>query len=631
MKKHCRILFATALFLIALVSCKEEALNLTSEAPAWQTQTRAAIEGLNANSMKVLSSTESSLVLELDVNNYAKKAVSIDGKEYFAISASEAHSMLKEGNPDLPEYAYSVVIPPTSACNVRVVDAEYEDISLMVAPSKGGLISSTESNPYTFSEVYEKDAFYPAKLASTDAPFLMRDVRGSVVRLHPFQYNPVTGTLRVYNKMKVEVSFSGTDSRNVLTSPVRHSVDESFEGLFRDLFINYDAMAASSVNNLLPKNNGKDNGMKVPPTTKDMLIICCDSFATDMASFMFHKLYNRGIATRLATMSQVGSTEDDVYDYIQSDYNQHSALTYVLLVGDATRVPTFLREDETMYRDGDSDLSYALLEGNDSIPDIFVGRFCARNRSEVQAMVSRTIYYENNLNQSWQRRCIGIACADTCWYTPNCLSDIEYMDSIRGMLLNSAYGMDGVAQLYDSPTDPSCNPTASDIRSAINQGAFLVNYMGNSDMKNGIYYPWKTGCFTIGEISLLQNDNILPFIYCRGYGLADFSGDFSGDLPPCFAETWLTAHNSVTGAATGAIGVYASSAESCWIEANIAEIAFNRMLKNEAANAFGALCYGSSISMFNQVDTGRKYLILHWTYLGDPSLAVIPNIFYPQI
>ena len=371
--------------------------------------------------------------------------------------------------------------------------------------------------------------------------------------------------------------------------------------------------------------------MKVPPTTKDMLIICCDSFATDMASFMSHKLYHRGIATRLATMSQVGSTEDDVYDYIQNDYNQHSALTYVLLVGDATRVPTFLREDENMHLDGDSDLSYALLEGDDSIPDVFVGRFCARNRSEVQTMVSRTIYYENNLNQTWQHRCIGIASADTCWYAPNCLSDIEYMDSIRGMLLNSVYGENGVAQLYDSPINPNYNPTASDIRSAINQGVFLVNYMGHSDMKNGIYYPWETGCFTIGEISSLQNDNKLPFIYCKGVGLADFSGDFSGDQPPCFAETWLTACNSSTGAATGAIGVYASSAESCWIEAIIAEIAFNRMLKNEAANAFGALCYGSSISMFNQVDELQRFLILHWTYLGDPSLAVFPNDFIPHL
>ena len=221
-------LFFAATLLI-LFSCKEESLNLSPENSAWSGQTRAAIESLNANGMRVLSSSESSLVMELKVGNYAKNAVSIEGKDYFSITARDAHSMLQKGNPDLPEYAYSVVIPQTSACNVRVVNAEYEDITLPIAPSKGRAPRKTEPSavPYTFSEVYEKDAFYPSQLASADAPFLMRDVRGSVVRLHPFQYNPVTGILRVYKKMEVEVSFSDTDTRNVQTSGVRHTIDKS--------------------------------------------------------------------------------------------------------------------------------------------------------------------------------------------------------------------------------------------------------------------------------------------------------------------------------------------------------------------------------------------------------------------
>lgn len=620
-------LFFAATLLI-LFSCKEESLNLSPENSAWNGQTRAAIESLNANGMRVLSSSESSLVLELEVGNYAKNAVSIEGKDYFSITARDAHSMLQKGNPDLPEYAYSVAIPPTAACNVRVVDTEYEDISLTVAPSKGSIPSLTDpsSVPYTFSEVYEKDAFYPAKLASTDAPFLMRDVRGSVVRLHPFQYNPVTGILRVYKKMEVEVSFSGTDSRNVPTSGIRHTIDESMEELFRDQFINYDVMAADSVNSLQLKKEVGDKGVRVPPTSADMLIICCDSFATDMSSFMFHKLYNMGISTRLATMSQVGTTADDVGDYIKGDYNVNSRLTYVLLVGDATRVPTNLFEDGTMYTDAGSDLSYSLVSGSDSIPDIFVGRFSARNRSEVQTMVGRTIYYENNLNQSWQYQSIGIASSEACWYVNGSLFDYEYMNSIRNMLLNSAYGMSGVAQLYDSPNTPISDLPTADIHSAINQGSFLVNYIGYGDSEG-----WDTGTFTINDINLLQNDYKLPFIYnSRGYGVADFTGDFTNTSPPCFAETWLTARNNSTGAPTGAIGVYASSAEPLWIEAIQGQIAFNYMLVHGVANTFGALCYGSSINMLSQVNESQKFIILFWNYFGDPSLAVLPNIYFPH-
>ena len=258
-------------------------------------------------------------------------------------------------------------------------------------------------------------SFYPAKLATADAPFLMRDVRGSVVRLHPFQYNPVTGILRVYKKMKVEVSFSGTDDRNVPTG-IRHTIDQSMEELFRKMFINYDVMAVSSVN-MLPKNAGGDKGAKHPPVLpQKMLIICCDSFATDMSSFITHKQQNKGFSPKLVTMSQVGTTASSVASYILNEYSTNNDLTYVLLVGDGDRVPTILRTDGICDWIGASDLSYALVDGNDSVPDIYVGRFSARNRSEVQTMVARTIYYENNIYQSWQRRSIGIADAETCCY-----------------------------------------------------------------------------------------------------------------------------------------------------------------------------------------------------------------------
>lgn len=622
MKKHCRILFATALFLIALVSCKEEALNLTSEAPAWQAQTRAAIEGLNANSMKVLSSTESSLVLELDVNNYAKNAVSIDGKEFFAITAAEAHSMLKEGNPDLPEYAYSVVIPPTSACNVRVVDAEYEDISLPVAPSKGGISSRVDPStvPYTFSEAYEKDAFYPAKLASTDAPFLMRDVRGSVVRLHPFQYNPVTGTLRVYNKMKVEVSFSGTDSRNVRTSGVRHTIDESMEELFRKQFINYDVMAAASLNNMQPKNIVGDKGLKSPPPSEDMLIICCDSFATDMSSFMTHK-YGKGITTRLVTMSQIETMDVEVDSFIKKEYKINGNLLYVLLVGDATRVPTIECQDEYFQNYfGGSDPSYALLSGTDSIPDIVVGRFSARSRSEVQTMVARTIYYESMSIQTWQHKSIGISDDNTFYYASQ--PNYEYMDSIMNMLACSAYGSGGVERLYSCDYYGNVSSFEYDIRNAINQGTFLVNYIGS-----GYFGYWYSANFNESSIGYLQNDNKLPFVYNAVPDVGDFIGCYY--TTPCFAEKWLTARNSVSGAARGAVGTYASSIGSPDFELVLAALAFNSMLKTYTINTrnFGVLCYLSAISMRNQFGSAANYILLTLNYFGDPSLIVIPNAY----
>ena len=607
-------LFFAATLLI-LFSCKEESLNLSPENSAWNGQTRAAIETLDANSMRVLSSSESSLVMELEVSNYAKNAVSIEGKDYFSITARDAHSMLQKGNPDLPEYAYSVVIPQTSACNVRVVNAEYEDITLPVAPSKGSIISSNE--PYTFSEVYEKDAFYPAKLATTDAPFLMRDIRGSVVRLHPFQYNPVTGILRVYKKMEVEVSFSGTDNRNV-PSGVRHTIDKSMEELFRAQFINYDVMAASTLKTLPPIKTGGDKGIKSPRPTENMLIICCDSFATDMSTFMTHK-YGKGVTTRLVTMSQVGTTVNNVRDFIQNDYDVNDYLTYVLLVGDGERVPTKkVADGDAAGYEGASDPYYALVSGTDSIPDIVVGRFCAKNCNEVQTMVSRTISYENQSVQTWQHQSVGISDDGLCNYAP--YYNYEYMDSIMDMLSCSDYGTGGVERVYNFDYSGVYNLEAG-MRSAIDQGTFVVNYIGD-----GFCRYWALGYFTEASIGNLQNNNKLPVVYSASPAVGSFTGTYYSD-PPCFAEMWLKARNSVNGAAKGAVGFYGSSINTLRIELISAALEFNNILTSWSSDTrnFGVLCYQSAINMRNQYGSTANFILLKWNYFGDPSLMVIPN------
>jgi len=625
MKKLLLNSISVATTLLVLFSCKEESLNLSPEDSSWKGQTRAAIETLDANSMRVLSSSESSLVMELEVSNYAKNAVSIEGKDYFSITARDAHSMLQKGNPDLPEYAYSVVIPQTSACNVRVVNAEYEDITLPVAPSKGSIPGLTDpsSIPYTFSEVYEKDTFYPSRLVSADAPFLMRDIRGSVVRLHPFQYNPVTGILRVYKKMEVEVSFSGTDDRNVLTSGVRHTIDESMEELFRNMFINYDVMAASSVSKQLPRITGGAKDVKGPPPSEKMLIICCDSFATDMSNFMTHKT-SLGITTRLVTMSQVETTAGDVATYIQEkDYQINSNLTYVLLVGDAERVPTIMIDDEgNPGHDGGSDTFYGLVSGGDSIPDIYIGRFSAKTRSEVQTMVNRTIFYENMSVQTWQHRSVGISddANISGYYAPN--TPYDYIESIMCTLTSSTYGTVGAVSVHSSDYT-GYSAINSAISSAINQGAFVVNFIGRGHIKY-----WYPGYFTTGSVGNLTNDNKLPFIYNAAPYVGCFTNSYYA-TPPCLAEAFLTACNSSTGAATGAIGVFASSISAPYYELITAELNFNNILAtySSVTRNFGVLCYNSAINMRNQFGSAATYILLTMNYFGDPSLRVIPNAY----
>ena len=80
-----------------------------------------------------------------------------------------------------------------------------------IAPSKGNLLRTV--NPadvaYEFGAVYHENTFYPAAVAEIGTPYIMRDFRGIVIRVNPFQFNPATGVLRSYSRITVELTAAG--------------------------------------------------------------------------------------------------------------------------------------------------------------------------------------------------------------------------------------------------------------------------------------------------------------------------------------------------------------------------------------------------------------------------------------
>lgn len=558
--------------------------------------------------IKILSASESALVLELEVNDFCKQEVVIGGETFYVVTAPNMFQMLQEGKPDIPSITQSIAIPSTSACNIRVLETQFEDMNIQVAPSKGSILRPVDPStiPYTFSSVYEEDAFYPSELVTTGTPFLMRDVRGCVIRFNPFQYNPYTRTLRVYRKIRVEVSFSGNDYRNSAPDK-RHTCGKAFETMFKNLFINYDQIQALITRR--PVTRKSVNRSQISERNEKMLIICCDSFAMEMRNFVIHK-NNLGLPTTLTKISEVGTTASEIASYIQNTYDADSALTFVLLVGDDDRIPTKMCSHGNQI--GGSDPSYALVKGNDYIPDIFIGRFSARTRSEVQTMVERTINYENNEEKIWHHRGIGIAS------NQGSPPDYQYIRQIRNRLLS--YHYNDVAEIYDGSQGGSDAPgekaTIMQVSNAVNQGASIINYLGH-----GSTNAWGTSGYNVNSIDSLQNDNKLPFVF----SVACLVGNFTGQTTPCFAEKWLTAQNGMNGNPTGAIAFYGSSVNQPWEEPIGAINKFNDMLVYENDSIFGAMCYSSSIKMMEQYGSYINYVFLTWNIFGDPSLSLIPN------
>jgi hypothetical protein len=529
--------------------------------------------------------------LQYSLETFTMTPVIIDAKEFQQISLGKESQSLIAGAPDLPSIHRSIIIPNGATMGIRIIGSTYQEFkNVAVAPSKGNLLRTVNPAdvPYEFGEMYTKNTWYPSTIVELQEPYYLRDFRGQVVTIHPFQYNPVEATLRFYNTITVEVFPIEQSSLNSATEQSLLTVDSDFLPIYETHFINFN----------------KDRYTPVSEQG-NMLVIVYNAFYYDMVPFVQWKNM-KGIPTEMVNVTSIG-TSSAIKTYI-TDYYNTKGLTFVLLVGDAAQVPTYYQGSVA------SDPSYGYIVGSDHYADLFVGRFSAENIAQVQTQANRTISYERDpqAGAEWYTKGVGIASSqgvgDDNEY------DYEHIRNIRALLLNFTYTF--VDELYDGSQgggDASGNPTPAMVATAIDDGRSIINYCGH-----GSPTSWGTSGFSNSNVNSLTNDNMLPFIV----SVACNNGEF--DDYTCFAEAWLRAtHN---GQPIGAIGAYMSTISQSWDPPMEAQDEFNNILigmySDNQKTTFGALCYHGAMSMIDKYGSSGSAEADAWTVFGDPSLQV---------
>jgi hypothetical protein len=529
--------------------------------------------------------TKERILIQYRVADHQVRPVRIAGEEFEEIMLVGEASSMDKGSPSLPTVCRSVIIPDDRKMSVRVASADYFEVSARVAPSKGSIPRYLNPNdvPYEFGPVYEQDAFYPEDLVALAEPYILRDYRGVVVKLHPFQFNPATGTLRVYTQVTAELFDTGPGELNVLqrnTEPRARS--RAFHQLYSHQFLNYDSYS------------------RYDPLDEDgeLLIVAHDPWVPYVQPLMAHKS-SIGMTTELVPVSAVGNDADSIKALIQDRFDDGD-LAFVLLVGDAEDVasPDYVMYDEV----GPSDPTYSLLAGNDTYPDIMVGRLSAETAEHVMTQVERIIEYEQlpatGVQWFWQ----GTGIASDEGPGDDGEMDFEHIENIRVLLL--AHGYTHVDQFYDP------GAAVADVRDALNNGRGIVNYCGHGGPGG-----WSTGSFSIWHVDALINDNMLPFIFSVACGTGSFQGQ------TCLGEAFLRAtHGSEP---TGGIGFFGGSLSQAWSEPMEAQDEFNDLLVEEAYVSYGTLCYAGCCSMMDEYAEGGGHMFMTWHVFGDPSVRVV--------
>lgn len=562
-----------------------------------------AIKSNNPSTIQttLVSSTESQITVNLQVPGFYTFEVTTPRGQANIISVPRTVSTAAAGEPNLPMIAIPAIVGDRQHYNIRVVDAQYADYPMEVAPSKGDFprTINPEDVPYTYGEAYSTDAFFPTQNAGLYDPYILRDFRGQNMVVYPFAYNPISKTLRVYYNMTVEMYSDGLSSENIFDRRSNEvKIDPEIEALYGNHFINF--------------NEGLSKYTPVVETG-DMLIICHDAFMTAMQPFVNWKK-QIGRHTTMVGTSTTGTTDAAIKSYIESQYNSNNNLTHVLLVGDVAQIPGHNYSSGSY--GGKSDNWYGQVAGNDSYNDIIIGRFSAENDTHVTTQVNKVIHYERDINatDTWLSTGTGVATvAGSGGHFGE--DDWQHIDNIRNDLL--AYNYTEVFRDY--PSGGGANSNSATLTQHINNGVSIINYCNH-----GSETSWGVFNYSNSNVNALVNDDKLPIVW----SVACLNGKYD-HYQPCFAETWLRATNNSNGTPTGAIGGMFSYISQPWVPPMYGQDEMVDVLTEQHSTnikrTLGGCSFDGNMKILDQYGQGAGQghgTYMSWILYGDPSLTL---------
>jgi gingipain R len=558
------------------------------------------------NAVYSTASTREGMTLNLTIGSFTKTSVDSDSQQFDQIALPHSTNSFVAGDPSIPFITNSIAIPNASDVVTRIVYSEYTDVTLEndLLPSRGILLDYT-GVPYIKSNVYNQNSFFPKHLIVKSDPYLIRDARGLSIQITPFEYNPTSKILRVYTKMIVEVKYIGSNPINV-NKKTHVTYNEQFDHSYKKLFINSDVFTTPEKSN-----------SEIPR----MLIICvpiAQSYAITYAQLRTLA----GTPTTYVTTAVTGTTQASIKAYIQSQYDLNDGLTWVLLFGPLSDIPSMPLYPNGLSQFGVSDNEYGYLSGNDHREDVYIGRFQytstngTPDATQIQTLMNRFDAYENAADESWMKNAIGVA---STVFIDNEF-DWAHMRNIRTDLLGDYF--DNVSELYDGSQgglDVNGNPNTSDLSTQLNTGASIFNYIGH-----GNETTLSTTGFTIDDVDNLTNYAMLPF----GFLVACRTGDITQNINP-LAATFLNTNNS--NKPVGLIGCIGSSNNVDQITPKAAQDFFNAHLTSIPEHSSFGEIVSSAYNWMQDCHSWSDNTADSWIYFGDPSINAIFSRNCPNI
>jgi len=444
------------------------------------------------------------------------------------------------GYPKLPLNRQIITVPLQATVIAKVSDTTKMTIDMAANGMKNPIMPvqpsvSKSQDPKSVPFYYEQSAYQLNRY--TNVPTvkveelgIMRGQRLFAVDFAPMQYNPVTNQLEVITSAKITVEFVGGNM--MATEYLREkTASPAFEAAYSQI-LNY-------------AQNDRSSLVRLP---MKYVIITPAQFDATLQPFIDWKI-KQGYEITLAHVGTgtgtIGSSTNAIKTYIQGLWTAATptdpAPSYILFVGDVAQIPAWTGSTDTGHV---TDLNYVRLEGaSDYIPEIYYGRFSATTTTELQAIVEKTLMYEQYTmpDPSYLEQVVMIAGMDDTYGPKHANGQINFATT---NYINTAHGMNSHTYLY-----PASGSNDAQIVQLASQGVGYINYTAH-----GSETSWYDPSFTIPNVNSLQNQNK----YFFAIGNCCLTNAF--DTGTCFGEAMIRAANK------GAVGYIGGTNSTYWDE-----------------------------------------------------------------
>jgi len=337
----------------------------------------------SGDAVRIICQTKSdnAVYIYVQVDQIKAEKVENDDEVFDLVLIGDEPCIEQAGRPVLPFIARSILIPPEADFLLHIdnVTSHYR-MDLNPAPAR-----SDNNDPSNSSNALEDrsagidyvnpdtDGFWPSEPVIVGEPAILRGYRILNFRVHPVQYNLETGETRINDK--IEFHFSSDDVNDYDLANIRSSKPSIYAyRAVRHLVENppnepsRDELLSASYLYIVPNYNGIDE--VIAPLI-------------EWRKRQGHKVHVEHVPNN--------TDRNRVTDLIRDAYAWDDPVEFVALVGDASRA-----DFNVPAATNTGDYNYTLLDGNDPLPDVAIGRLSCTDLDQLERIVNKLVSYESN-------------------------------------------------------------------------------------------------------------------------------------------------------------------------------------------------------------------------------------------